>query len=141
MEPIEHKTVTISKLTEDIILYVLKDKSVIELEDSKKMYEETLRLMNGKKYAALIDARAETSLTKEAREWSQDHTLHKDLIAQAIIVTSLANRIVGNFIIKFHKPVAPTRLFSSREKALEWLHEKIAESKSVKKPKYASVLS
>jgi hypothetical protein len=141
MNTIEHKTVSISRFSEDIIQYVLKDKSVIELEDSKKMYEATLEMAAGKKYAALIDARAETILTSEAREWSADPALHNNLIAQAIIVTSLANRIVGNFIIKFHKPVAPTRLFSTREKAIEWLNEKVSDFKIQKKVKYTSLVS
>jgi len=43
--------------------------------------------------------------------------------AKAIIVNSMANRIVGNFIIKFHKPIAKTRLFSDEETALAWLRE------------------
>ena len=124
---IEHKTVSITQLENDTILFKLKENSIIELEDSKKMYEETMQLSQGRKYASLVDARAIVTLTKEAREWSANPELHKNLIAQAIVINSLANRIVGNFIIRFHKPKAPTRLFSSMEKAKEWLQERLKD--------------
>jgi hypothetical protein len=133
VETIENKTASITALDHSIILYQLKEGSVIELEDSIAMYEETKRISGGKKYASLVDARATTTLTKEAREWSAKPEIQKNLIAQAIVVTSLANRLVGNFIITFHKPKAPTKLFSSMEKAKEWLIEKIKGSSEKKK--------
>lgn len=137
---IEHKTVSITLLEENLVFYKIKENTVIELKDSVEMYEETLHLMQGKRYAALVDARATTSLTPEAREWSANDELHQQLIAQAIVVTSLANRLIGNFIIRFHKPKAPTRLFSSVEKAKEWLHEKIKESTATKEKRSVNAL-
>ncbi|MGZ4078580.1 MAG: DUF7793 family protein, partial [Bacteroidia bacterium] len=43
--------------------------------------------------------------------------------AIAFVTTSLANKIVGNFFIKFNKPASATKLFSDEETALEWIIE------------------
>lgn len=126
----KHKTLfaetncaTIEVCEEGIVFVRIKNKSEIELEESKRMQSKTLELTNGKKFVALVDGRAEVVVSKESREWGSTKEAHTNLVAQAIVVNSLANRMVGNFIIKFHKPHAKTRLFSDEESALVWLRE------------------
>jgi hypothetical protein len=43
------------------------------------------------------------------------------LVASAFVLNSLATRLTGNFFIRFHKPVNPTRLFNDEKKAFDWL--------------------
>ncbi len=95
----------------------------IDIEDSKLMQQISLSVTGGKRFVVLIDARAEVTVSKESREWGSTEEGQKNLVAQAIVVNSLANRLVGNFIIKFHKPIAKTRLFSDEQTALLWLRE------------------
>lgn len=120
------------QLVEDGVLHiVLLEDSEIDIDESKLMQNKSLSLTDGKKFVALIDARAKVTVSKESREWGSTAEAQINMIAQAIIVNSLANRIVGNFIIKFHKPIAKTRLFSDEESALDWLREqkRLAELK------------
>jgi len=110
-------------IEEGILHIVLVEDSDIDIDESKLMQQKSLLITEGKKFVALIDARAKINVSKESREWDSTPEAQKNMFAQAILVNSLANRIVGNFIIKFHKPVAKTRLFSDEETALQWLRE------------------
>ena len=110
-------------IEEGILLVCLLEGAEISLEDSKLMLEISLSIKGGEKFVALVDARAEITVSKESREWSTTPEAQKNMVAQAILVNSLANRLVGNFIIKFHKPIAKTSLFSDEQAALVWLRE------------------
>jgi len=118
---ISTRCATLSMLEEGILHVRLVEDSEISLEDSKAMFMASMEITEGKKFVTLIDARAKVVVSKESREWGSKPEAQKNMIAQAIVVDSLANRIVGNFIIKFHKPIAKTRLFSDEKSALAWL--------------------
>ena len=129
MKTIEHLTVSISLRENGIVFFKLKEDAIVDIEEAKEIYNITMALTKGEKYSSLVDARSTISLSKEAREWSGKPELHNNLIAQAIIVNSLANRIIANFIIKFNRAKAAMRLFSTEEKALEWLNEQIEQAR------------
>lgn len=114
---------TFNLLEEGVLHIVLFEDSDIDLDESKLMQKKSLDLTQGQKFVALIDARAKINVSKESREWGSTAEAQINMIAQAILVNSLANRIVGNFIIKFHKPIAKTALFTDEKSALVWLRE------------------
>ena len=117
------KSAKFSLLEEGILHIKLLPDTEIDLEESKTMQRASLDIMNGKDFVVLIDARASIVVTKESREWGSTAEAQVHMLAQAIVVNSLANKIVGNFIIKFHKPIAKTALFSDEKYALQWLRE------------------
>ena len=45
----------------------------------------------------------------------------KYTIADAIIVSNLAQKILINFYLKFNKPPKPSQAFNSEEQAINWL--------------------
>ena len=112
--------------SDDRILYItLMEDAEIEIADSKEMQKVSLELTGGEKFVAFIDGRAKINVSKEAREWGSTAEAQQNMIAQAIWINSIANKLVGNFIIQFHKPVAKTRLFSDPDEALVWLKEQL----------------
>jgi hypothetical protein len=46
-------------------------------------------------------------------------------IAKALLIENLGHRLVGNFYMRVIKPAMKTKIFTDREKALEWLREVI----------------
>lgn len=42
-------------------------------------------------------------------------------LVEAVVIRSLAQRIIGNFYIKFDRPVKPVRLFTNKAEAEKWL--------------------
>ncbi len=120
---ISTKCAQITLIEKGILRVTLFQNSEIDLEESKAMQKAASEITKGQKYSALIDARVQVTLSSEAREWGSSVESLKDTIAQAILVESLANKLIGNFIIQFHKPIAKTKLFSNETLAIEWLRE------------------
>jgi hypothetical protein len=42
-------------------------------------------------------------------------------IAEAYVIQSLSQKILGKFYLSFNKPARPTRMFGNEEDAVEWL--------------------
>ncbi|HEX8516555.1 MAG TPA: hypothetical protein VF868_10175 [Bacteroidia bacterium] len=94
----------------------------IELADALQNAEATRMLTKGAKYLVLVDGRVSVSVSREARTFSAQSKNDGKSIASAFIITSTANKLIGNFYINVNKPEVPTRIFSSEEKAVEWLN-------------------
>ena len=92
----------------------------IELENAIENYEAAQSLTGPTKHLLLVDANSNVYISKEARAYSAELKANSP-IAMAVVVSSTANRLIGNFYINFNKPKVPTKLFSSDEKAIEWL--------------------
>ena len=114
-----------SLIGEHLLVIRLKDNMEVELADSREMQKISLELTEGRKFVSLVDARVKIVVSKEAREWGSTPEAQKNMLAQAILVNTLANKLVGNFIIQFHKPPARTRMFSDEESSLSWLNEQL----------------
>ena len=114
---------TFSLIEKGILRIELLKDSEIDLAESKAMQKISKQITEKKEFVALIDARNNVTVSKESREWGSTAEAQENMLAQAIIVDSLASRLIGNFIIQFHKPIAKTRLFSDEADALDWLRE------------------
>lgn len=114
----------ISEVTKDIEMDV---PHVIENQQA------AMALTDGKKFISLVLLTPDISITFEAQKQSLTKENYKNTIAQAIVIHSLAQRILGNFMIKFIKFPCPCVLFSTKEKAVAWLEEQWNKS-GVKEP-------
>ena len=106
------------------IIYIkLDDNEVIELEDSIKQYEFLLSKFDGKnKHRVLVEPGRYTDISKEAREFSTKTDSNLMTLGSAVIVKTLAHRIVINFIINFTRQTSmKMKMFDNKEKAIEWL--------------------
>ncbi len=61
------------------------------------------------------------SIDTETRKFMATHEALHFSIAEAVIVRSLAQRLIGNFYLKFDKPLVPVKLFDQIESAEKWL--------------------
>jgi tyrosine-protein phosphatase YwqE len=93
----------------------------IELDDAIQNFKATKMLTNNDNYLVLVDGRVSLSVSREARNFASQIKADEGRIAEAFLITSTANKLLGNFYINVNKPVVPTKIFSSDEKALEWL--------------------
>lgn len=118
---------------ENTLLTEMFDNLEIDLNDVNENYEASVKLTRDKNFLSLVIAAPFTTLTKEAREAANREFMYKNTVAQAIIVQSIANRIMGNFLIKFYRPFCPSKLFKSKEEAVTWLSEKWNEQTKEKK--------
>ncbi|HSH67580.1 MAG TPA: hypothetical protein VLB84_17700 [Bacteroidia bacterium] len=123
MKSIQTKVAVISyDSNERLLRMTILEGAEIELENAIENYEAAQSLTNNTKHLLLVDAHANVYISKEARAYSAELKPNAP-IAMAIVVTSTANRLIGNFYINFNKPKVPTKLFSTEEKAIEWLKD------------------
>lgn len=106
-----------------IIFIKLDDNSEVSLADAKHHHEFLKSKFDGiNRMRVLTESGRYTSISKEAREFSTLPDTNKMTLASAVIIKSLAHRIVINFIISFARQQnMHMRMFEKKSKAIDWL--------------------
>lgn len=102
------------------IINIEKDTEVT-LNVAKEVIAAMEQIADGRKMPVLIIAKDYSLPTKEAREFLADKDASPYASAEAYVISSMAQRIIGNFYLNVNKPQRPTRLFNKVEEALAWL--------------------
>lgn len=106
-----------------IIFIKLKDNLQVELKDSMKQHAFLKSKYDGKnKHIILVESGVYTTISKEAREFATKPEANEMTLATAVIVKSLAHRIIINFIINLtNQQNMKMRMFEDKQKAINWL--------------------
>ena len=88
-----------------------------EMNEVMKMIHEK----SGKMHPICSIIPRDLTITKEAREYGSTKEANPYTAATAIVLSSLAHRILGNFIMRVQRPHMPFRLFANSDEALKWL--------------------
>lgn len=117
------KISTIQFWDNGIIFIKLKDNLQVEVEDSMKQHAFLKSKFDGiNKHIILVESGLYTSISKEAREFSTKPEVNEMTRATAVIVKSLAHRIIINFIINLtNQQKMKMRMFEDKQKAINWL--------------------
>ena len=108
---------------EDGILYIgIKEIEIFDLDIAKACVNDRLEFTGENFYPCLVDVVKVGSMTKEARDYFAKEG-SEYLTACAIVVSSAFLKMLTNFYIMVNKPETPTRMFTDRESALEWLNQ------------------
>ena len=106
----------------DGIMYV----NVVENQDDQVAAQKLVstaigEMTEGKKVPMLVEYQVVILPTLESREyWAQEESSPYTL-AEAFVMRWLPMKLIGNFYLNFNKPPRPTRIFSDRDEAVEWL--------------------
>jgi hypothetical protein len=109
-------------LRADGILHIdLKPNQFFSGTDYKDLMDAAYKIGKGKRFLNLITVGEDTTVDNEGRVFStsKEGAIYK--IADAFVINSLPQKLIGNFYMNFHKPYVPTRFFNSKEEALKWL--------------------
>lgn len=109
------------KIENGILHIKVKKDTFVELPMVQEVVAKQHEVTNGIPMLVLLDISDAFGVTKEAREFTSGKSVEGLQIAMAMLINSLPMRLLANFFIKFDKPPAPTRLFNSYDKAIEWL--------------------
>jgi len=122
-ESVRQRVATIDFWDNGLTNMRLDDNVEITLEDAEEQYEALRSRYDGKtKYRILVEFGRYTSISKEARDFSTVPERNAMTLANAVVVRSLAHRIIINFLISFiRKQNMRMKMFDSKEKAIEWL--------------------
>jgi hypothetical protein len=121
MQKITTRIAEISYYKDRILRIEFANDVYVELEDTIQIHEACEMLTKGEKYLKLVVANGTLISSKATRSYRAILKDNDGRIAEALVYRSFGNKIVFNFYITFHKPKVPTKLFSTEEKAMEWL--------------------
>ena len=76
--------------------------------------------IGGGKYYNIFELDSFADVDPEVREWAADSNGNTYTYTDAIVINSLPQKIIADFYLKFNKPVSPTKIFNSLEKAVKW---------------------
>lgn len=106
-----------------IMNVIFGDNCYIDLHDLTEVMEWMKEVGHGRMFVNLMEGAYNTDLAPEVREFGASSNQNKYTIADAMVISSDAHKIVTNFYLVFNKPVKPTKIFTDRNKAIEWLLE------------------
>lgn len=115
------KTSEVNFRSDGIVNLHIKSNQTLTGEDTKSMVEFIGKTGNGEKLLLLITTGEYSLADKEAREFGASKAGNEFTLAAAIVVKSLAQKLIGNAYIKINKPIAPNALFTDEQKAIDWL--------------------
>lgn len=61
------------------------------------------------------------TISSEAREFGASKKAQEFTLANAVLIDSLAKKIIFNFFLRINKPLKPTKGFTTKQAAIEWL--------------------
>ena len=116
----------LSKYDDEIIHIKFKNGSEVKLEDAIELREKSIKMFEGKRFLALVDAsNILGSMTNEARNFfAKDEKLASHRMAQAIVVNNLALSLLANFYLRVNRPIREARIFKEKSNAVKWLETK-----------------
>ena len=115
---------------EPIVYFRVTKGIVLDKGKIAEIIDAGLKLCNNKPHLLLTDVRVPADVTPDAREIA---STTPNVVAQAIVVKWLAQRLIANVFMEINKPNYPMRVFNDEESAVKWLmvqwkkatHEKV----------------
>jgi hypothetical protein len=108
---------------EQTIELVIHDGITIDLDGVIAINNYCSQFTRGKRVKRLVVSGRNSDITKQARQYgarlSEEHK--ENIIAEAVIVHSLPQKMIANFYFKYLKDVYPAKFFTDIDKAREWL--------------------
>lgn len=129
---LEHYTILETHLVEMFTIHMLDNgivhievagDTIVDVKHIKAQREFLKARFDGKtKFSILVESGYDSTLTKEAREYTSLPETNAMTLATAVVVKSLAERIIINFIVNItSRQAMKIRLFEQRENAMKWL--------------------
>ena len=95
----------------------------ITLEVAQVSVAERLKLAEGKTYPLYADVSKAKSMTSEARAFLSEGDGIRGMSAGGFLIKTQIEAFLVNAWLKLYNPAVPTKLFTEKEKALEWLEQ------------------
>jgi hypothetical protein len=116
---LEHSTV---ELRGDGLVEIVFMKSIVlGLQECLDLMDAYEQILEKKRYPLLHIAGDYMQVTEEARNYGASEEGLRFSAAEAFVINSLAHKLLANFYMKINKPSVPTKFFSKKEDAEEWL--------------------
>jgi hypothetical protein len=98
------------------------DSAQIDLEIVEEVRDNGLSLHGKQRFFSIIDLRDNfATMSPEGKDLlANDELLNSLRIGEAILVNSLAMKLLTRGYLRFHKPQSPTKVFTNEEDLYKW---------------------
>lgn len=122
--PVANKYITYY-LSDQILYASFETGAIIDLFAAKLIFKDRIDAFGETAFPSLVDSRGLKSITKDARDFLSSDEARKGVKATAILVAGYLSSTIANFFLKVNvkKPKVPTRIFSDKQKAINWLQQ------------------
>ena len=111
-------------LRDEIVYTEYKQNLIINMEVARRyIVEERLKISNGITRPFLADIRNLKSVDNDARDYLASDEACQFISAIAIVTGNRIQQLFANFYLIFSQPTIPTKLFTNKEKGLQWLRQ------------------
>jgi hypothetical protein len=130
----DHKNFVLEVIGSNIIYVRYLDGCELTLEKIKEAVELGNEQMEYQKYFTIVNTQnIYGSITSEAKEYlAKDPVLNDLLLGEAVIVNSLANRILIRSYQFVNKPLHPSKIFKTEIAGIKWLESLGADFESLR---------
>ena len=101
---------------------IIKKKEKITIKMTEKGYD-FLNRNGGGRFYNIYEFSSFSEMDPEIREWSASTSGNNYTYVDAIVISNFAQKLIADFYLKFNKPPMPTKIFKSKDKALDWIME------------------
>ena len=116
---------SIFRLYENKIYHVIvKKNEKVTMEFVQKGYD-FLDEHGGGPFYNIYEFHSFSDVDPEVREWAASPTNNSYTKIDAIVISNFPQKILADFYVRINKPVKPTRIFNSLEKAFDWVHSEM----------------
>ena len=124
IDQIENEWSVLKRYAPNLLYVEYKDgDDDLDLDFAKAQVKCVNELCEGIPHHIILDfTQTSVNFSPEAREYFAENESHNQLrLSQAIIIKSLAHKLVANFYMRFNKPKGPTVIVNSKEQAVKWI--------------------
>jgi len=121
MEKIRTRTAEMWKDENGIFWATILPDVKIDKEDIADNLLVTRNLTGNVPCLRVFDSRNNWNMTEEAENHYKSEDIPEKTIARAVLVNSVADKIIKSFLVKLYKPTVPLKFFTTEAEAVNWL--------------------
>ena len=106
-----------------VLQILLFENVVVDYEDAVDNALVVRRLTKGNPCLKLIDIRNDVKIEAKAQQYLDSKDVQGKTLARAILINNSVKRLTLNFFTKFNSQQVPTKFFTEKKEAMEWLRE------------------
>lgn len=115
------KSYSISLRADGLIQIDVNPEVEVTLEEVIEGTDYIMSVVGDRKFPVLFIANEFSVPSSESRDYLAKKESLPYSLADAYVICSFPQKLIGNFYLKVNKPGRPTKIFTDKEEAIKWL--------------------
>lgn len=121
LEEFKNETFHLFLRSDGIVQMDTHDDAFFTIKEANEFLEALAKITKSVPHLIIKNPGKHASVDTESRKFMATEEALQYSIAEAVIIKNVAQRMIGNFYVKFDKPQKPIHLFGTVEDAVVWL--------------------